>query len=259
MSRKKVVPLGVAAALFLFSLLSSPPSSNAIRPFLVTEDAIPVEPNKSLLEGGLKFEQFGSENRLYTLGVDLRYGLITNLDFEVEFPYLFADLPNDRENSLGDLHLKGKVRFLKGREANPLSIAGMLDVKFPSASRDKGFGTGEADVGLIGIASKEFFPLTVHLNVGYTFVGNPPGQDYHNVFSYSLGTELQTVVTGLKVVGEVSGTNDRNPENYRENLDVLGGVLLGVTPELNIDLSVLFGLVKASPDYGFNGGFSLRF
>jgi hypothetical protein len=234
-------------------------SAYAVRPFLATETAIPMEPNKSLLEGGLLYEQFSSHNRRYILSADLRYGLITNLDFEVIVPYFFADRPGGRESNVGDLHLRGKVRFLKGREANPLSIAGMIDVKFPSASRDKGFGTGEPDIGVFGIASKEFFPVTVHLNVGYTFVGNPPGQVLDNVFSYSLGAELQTMLTGLEIVGELSGRTDSQSSISPERLDILGGVVVGVTPEVSIDLSVFFGLIKDSPDYGLSGGFAYRF
>jgi len=259
MPRERIFLTRIGTLLFFIAFLINASPAFAIRPFLVTENAIPVETNQSQLEGGLKYEQFTAHNRLYTLDTELRYGLITNMDFEVEVPYLFADHSNDAGNGLGDLRLKGKVRFLKGREANPLSIAAMLDVKFPSASRDKGFGSGEADVGIVGIASKEFSPLTVHLNLGYYFVGNPPGQVLHNVVVYSLGSELQTLVTGLKVVGELSGRSDRNSTAYPEKLDLMGGVLLGVTPQLSLDLSLLTGLTKASPVWGLNGGFSLRF
>jgi hypothetical protein len=259
MSKKGTARVSIVFISLFCGLLFCPLPAQAIRPFLTTETAIPVEPNRSLLEGGLKFERFGRQNRLYTLDAELRYGLITNLDFEVEVPYLFADRGANDESGLGDLHLKGKVRLLKGREANPLSLAGMIDVKFPSASRDKQFGTGEADVGIIGIASKEFFPLTLHLNLGYIFVGNPTGQSLGNVVVYSLGAELQTILSGLKVVGELSGRSDRDDPNATERLDILGGVAVGVTPALDIDLSLFFGLIKESPDYGISGGFAYRF
>ncbi|HET6370055.1 MAG TPA: transporter [Nitrospiria bacterium] len=249
-----ILLIGIVAAPLFFT---SP--AHAIRPFLATETAIPIEPNKSLFEGGLLYEQYSSHNRRYTLSADLRYGLITNLDFEVIVPYLFSDFSGGRESNVGDVRLRAKVRFLKGREANPLSIAGMIDVKFPSASRDKGFGTGEPDIGIFGIASKEFFPVTVHLNVGYTFVGDPPGEVLDNVFSYSFGAELQTMLTGLDIVGELSGRTDSQSSTSPERLDLLGGVVLGVSPEVSVDFSVFFGLIKDSPDFGLNGGFAYRF
>lgn len=233
--------------------------AHAVRPFLATEPAVPVEHKKSIVEGGIRHERFGKDDRIFLLSASLRYGLITNLDFEVEVPYLFTEQPSGRESGLGDLHMKTKVRFLKGREANPLSLSALLDVKFPSASRDKGLGTGEADVGLVGIASKAFFPATVHLNLGYTFVGKPPGQDLRDAFRYALAVEIQTELTGLQWVGELSGQTDRHTAVSRGRLDVMAGAVVEVMRELFFDMSLLFGLTENSPDYGISVGSSYRF
>lgn len=258
-SSKKLLRKRVFSLLVGLVLLSIPFPADAIRPFLTTETAVPIEHGKSLLLGGFKYERFASNDREYTLQGELRYGLITNLDFEVEVPLLIGDFPDGHETGLGDLRLKTKVRFLKGREANPLSLAGMLDIKFPSASRDKGFGTGEPDIGLLGIASKEFFPVTVHLNLGYTLVGNPPGQDLRDELKYSLGMELETVLSGLIVVGELSGKTSRKASVSQRRLDLLGGAVVNLAATVSFDFSLILGLINTSPDFGFSSGLAYRF
>ena len=49
---------------------------------------------------------------------ELTYGIINNLDFEVELPYRFLRVEGaGDEDGLGDLKLKSKIRFIKGRRA----------------------------------------------------------------------------------------------------------------------------------------------
>ena len=59
----------------------------SLRPFLNTESAVPVERGKSRLELGARFERFKNDESGYALLAELTYGIINNLDFEVEFPY----------------------------------------------------------------------------------------------------------------------------------------------------------------------------
>lgn len=250
----------------LLAFLSTLPAY-ASRPYLSTESAVPIERGKSRLEVGFLNEHFDSDIDRYVLMGELTSGLINNLDFEVEVPYRFLRVTNEAdglqdEDGLGDLKLKSKIRFIKGRVANPLSLSGQLIVKFPTCDKDKELAqdcTGEPDVGLLAIASKEFFPVTVHLNVGYTFIGNPPDGTLDDVFNYSLAFDLQTAYEPVRVVSELAGEARRGPKADSDLLAILLGVIYGVDLNQFVDLAFSIGLTEETPDYTLTLGFTYHF
>ncbi len=246
--------------LSFLSFLSLPSVASAERPFLVTETAIPVERGIYRLETGVVFDRFSSNSHDTDLAIDIRYGLIQNLELDLVVPYLFREAGGERDNQFGDVLFRAKVRFIKGREANPLSIAGQLIIKLPTAGRDRFFGTsGEPDVGFIAIASKEFTPVTAHVNLGYIFIGNPPFGNEPNQIRYSLGLELQTNVEPLLLMAEMAGSADIGDQVRNGILDLLGGIEYRVNQIARFDGSVGFGLTNNSPDYLFNIGFTYLF
>ncbi len=263
-----LMPMLFRMTLVLFCLLICLPAPlYASRPFLATESAVPIERGTSRLEMGYEYARISkSENRQMVL-FELTHGLLNNLDFEVEVPVIFADQNNNSQAGLGDLRLKSKVRFLKGREANPLSLSGQLVIKFPTCDKSAikrltPSCTGETDVGLVGIASKTFTPVTVHLNLGYTFVGNPPPPDgpLDDVFSYDLAFEYDTTLHGLTLMAELMGEINRNiPYSGQDPLAFLYGAAYEVVPNLNVDGAFSAGLTEGSPDYTFTVGMSYYF
>jgi hypothetical protein len=260
-------------SLLLFCLLSCFPAPlYASRPFLATEKAAPIERGTSRLEMGYEYARISGTDTRQTVLFELTHGLLNNLDFEVEVPVIFADTNNNSDAGLGDLRLKSKVRFLKGREANPLSLSGQLAIKFPTCDKDKGAisglipggltpgCTGETDVGLLGIASKTFSPITVHLNLGYTFVGNPPARTLDDVFSYNLAFEYDTALHGLTLLAELMGEVNRNiPFSGQDPLAFLYGATYEVIPNLSVDGAFSAGFTEGSPDYTFTVGLAYYF
>jgi hypothetical protein len=166
---------------------------------------------------------------------------------------------------VGDVTLRPKILFVKGREANPLFLAGEVVVKFPSCDESGAARsvspacTGEADLGFMGIATKEFLPLTVHFNFGYTFVGNAPGQAYDNVISYALAFEYETILPAITVVSELAGETNRDPTVAEDPLTVLLGVVYRVNRRVSLDSSLVTGLTSPSPDYAALLGASYTF
>ena len=243
----------------LFSLTLNP-SLYASRPYRTTDSAVPVDHGKTRLELGLQNDNFdGDRDHIVVLG-ELTYGVINNLDFEVEFPYRFLRVDGGKdEDGLGDVRLKSRVRIIKGREANPLSIAGQVVVKIPSCDEDKRLSpecTGEPDVGLIAIASKEFFPITVDVNLGWVFVGNPPGSTLDDILQYSLAFDIQTVHDALRFVSELSGNSNRKPDAGNHVLSILGGLIYSISVNLLVDVALSVGLTEETSDYGLTFGFS---
>lgn len=268
MMKSRITPvnsLGIKASLLvivnLFFLLPSiTNSASAERPFLLTERAIPLERGNYRLETGLVFNRFSSNTRDANLSIDLRYGLIQNLELDLLVPYLFREEEGEHENQIGDILLRAKVRFIKGREANPLSISGQLFIKLPSAGRDRFFGTtGEPDLGVVAIASKEFTPVTAHINFGYIFVGNPPLGDEPDQIRYALGLELQPIDESLALIGEIAGSTEIGNSASKGILNLLGGINYKIDRTAGIDSSVGFGLTEDSPDYLIHLGFTYLF
>lgn len=244
----------------LISYLLRPGLVSAERPFSVTERAIPVERGSFRLEAGLSLDRISPNAKGTTLSADLRYGLISNLELDAKLPYLFLERGNEHENRAGDILLRTKIRFLKGREANPLSIAGAMLIKLPSAGHHEFFDTtGEADVGLLAIASKEFASVTAHINFGYIFIGNPPFKSRPDQLRYALGLEFKTDAEPTRMIGEVSGSTDVGSNASNGLLSALVGISYEADQDVVIDTSVGAGLTHGAPDYTWNLGFTYAF
>jgi hypothetical protein len=155
------------------------------------------------------------------------------------------------ESGLGDAVLQGEYYLLSGTETRPWVI-GLLRVKLPTGSEDKGLGTGatdvEAGVGLI----QRYGPLHWLADIGYTWVGS------------SSGFELQDVVRAGAGVSAPFGPNERhNAYLYLENrthlvkgsddrrsLSVGVGSSLDRAERVRVSGSVFVGLSDTAEDWG---------
>lgn len=230
------------------------------RPFFVTERAVPTKKGIYRFDGGLSFNRVSDSEKNNALIGSIRYGLIHNLEFALEIPYLFVETGGSRLNQQGDTVLDTKVRFIKGRAANPLSIAGQMSIKFPTAGREARLGTtGVVDVGFRAIASKEFTPLTTHINLGYFFIGNPAGGDESNQLRYALGLEFEILKTPLRFIGELFGQSNVDNGLSDDHMAIMGGFSFQAKRKLFIDFSAGFGLAEDAPDYTLSTGASYYF
>jgi hypothetical protein len=121
-------------------------------------------------------------------------------------------------------------------------------VKFPTASRGDGLGTGEFDFGLESELWWSVGDLTPFLAVGYRFFGSPPGTTLDDVFLGSVGgvyRVLETVNAGLLLDyrGAPSGSSG-------ERLEVVPFASGKVDAHWSIDGYASAGLARGSPDAG---------
>ena len=232
----------------------------AERPFLATERAVPTERGVYRIEGGLRFDRVSAEKKRTQAGVNVRYGLIQNLEFDLEIPFLFVDDGGNRKNRPGDIRLKTKIRFLKGRAANPLSVAGQMIIKFPTAGENSALETsGVVDVGFLAIASKEFTPVTAHANFGYFFIGNPAGEDRSDQIRLSLGLEVAMENAPFKVIGEVVSRADVGSAPSDDQLIAMGGFSFQTEERIIFDTTAGFSLNDNPPDYILHAGVTYYF
>ncbi|HLG21562.1 MAG TPA: hypothetical protein VI382_02010, partial [Candidatus Manganitrophaceae bacterium] len=121
--------------------------------------------------------------------------------------------------------------------------------------RDQILGTtGEADVGFLAIASKEFDRVMAHINFGYIFIGNPPLEDRADQLRYSLGLEFKTEEELVRLIGEISGGVEVGEAASNGSLNLLGAVSYMADRNVTLDASLGFGLTQDSPDYLFSLG-----
>jgi len=198
-------------------------------PFWVTDTAIPVGP------GVYKLEE--SFTDVTSLATSIEYEAIPNMSLKLTLPYFTGS-----HSGFGDLEVKSKIRFVKGREADPLSVAGQIVIKIPTAGDDPALKTsGEPDVGFVAIASKPFNRVITHGNLGYIFIGGP-GRDQ---LKYSLGFDVKTQWKMLNFIGELYG---QRTSGYGSIGGILGGATYRLSPDLVLSGLLGLGLTHSSPD-----------
>src|SRR5437899_5793691 len=97
------------------------------------------------------------------------------------------------ESGLGDVLLKASVVVVEERDLIP-EITPYLKIKFPTADKDRGLGTGEFDETLGVDMSKNLVgDLYGYLTLGYTFIGDPRCSELGDSFRCSVGVAFGIV------------------------------------------------------------------
>lgn len=157
---------------------------------------------------------------------------------------------------LGDIVLKGRYYLTEDRGDIP-AISPFLRLKFPTADEDKGLGTGEFDFGFGVELDKKFGRVGLFADFGYTIIGDPPGVDLRNRFSYGGGVsyDFTNELTGsVALAGSTALVRGRPGP-----LDLFLQLTHRVTKAASVFGGVSVGLTNGSPDFGVTIGTSYRF
>ncbi|OGV63481.1 MAG: hypothetical protein A2283_05260 [Lentisphaerae bacterium RIFOXYA12_FULL_48_11] len=178
---------------------------------LTVNDTASLDWQQWQVEIGIGYRQdLGSEH--FDFPFALTYGLVPGLEIGAGFGGQIderAETENKtiREIGLGDLMLGTKLELVSEHGWLPAQALSPL-VKIPTADAEKGLGSGEIDYDLTWIASKVIGKkANAHINVGYTWVGDPPSEDLRDIFHYGLAVDYQLVET-LQLEGEVFAQKD---------------------------------------------------
>ena len=164
---------------------------------------------------------------------------------------------NRTEDGLGDILLRGEYVLLEEGAVLP-EVAPFLKVKFPTADRDKGLGTGEFDETVGTSLSKTFFERLVgYIDLGYTFIGSPPGADFRNSFGWSLGAAY-TILVSLTVVAFLDGATAISP-GQDDPLAARVGAEFRLTKALKLTGAVARGFTDGAADWDVAAGLALGF
>jgi hypothetical protein len=159
---------------------------------------------------------------------------------------------------LGDVVARGRYYAIDERGWVP-TIAIRAHVKMPTASDERGLGTGRPDEGVgIEITRTIGRGLLAMVDGGYTVIGDRTDSEYNNNWWYDvgLGQDLVNGAVNLSVFLEEYSALVAGTENARE---FLAAVSLKSASGWRVQISGSVGLSDGAPERGFTVGASRRF
>ncbi len=187
-------------------LLSLQPMAHAGCPFNV-DDPGTDEPQHVVLNlAAVTSQVSGSESDLFP-SANFGYGL--NNNFEVDLGSAIDSVRNSgspRIFGYGDTTLYAKWRFLEETSKRPqVALTGL--VKFPTASRQRGLGSGYYDYIPALCLAKSFGRYFACANAGYNILGDPGAisNTYYGLCVTYQATEL------LTIGGQLYGSGSASP------------------------------------------------
>jgi hypothetical protein len=182
----------------------------------------------------------------------LRFAASSRLLLELQLETVESNTDENgvQETGVGDTGLGFQVVALKETKRHP-ALAFAYFVNLPSASREKGLGTGRFDHKVTVLLSKNFGEAEIDINLAYFNVGRgdsdrrASGGQGAVSFSYEFENNFG-------IDGELSGQN--LDDDQPRGIFALGALTYRVNKRLRLDGGVRFGLNPAAPRFGVFAG-----
>jgi hypothetical protein len=205
---------------------------------------------------------WGTGNVTLVNGVPVRAERLSNLTTTTRTTAtITTSAVTTRTCGMGDIVVRGRFYIVDERGWLP-TIAVRGHVKAPTASVERGLGTGEPDEGAGLEVSRTFASRTTAMvDGGYTIIGAPAGVVYYDNWWYDAGI-AQDVGSGprpmvnFSVLFEAYRAIAPGMEDAR---DVLATVSLRGATGWRLQVTGEFGLSNGAPDHSFMLGASRRF
>lgn len=242
---------GLAVAVALGGMV--PDLGLAGRP-LITEDAGTVEKRAVELEIAFDHGRENNREKYYIPSLQIAYGLTERLEMAAGFAYIFLNREESGNvDGVGDLYAYLKYR-LWGEGINHPAFALRPFLNVPTASEEKGLGSGKADYGLTAAFSKSFEGFSLHLDGTYLVLGKKEVTDR---FSLGLAGEF-AIAKGFNLVSEIRYRNNFNSSSKDDPAAFMAGFQADIAGAV-FDAGVILGLNSAAPDYLLTVGVTLKF
>jgi hypothetical protein len=165
----------------------------------------------------------------------------------VEGPSGPLETTSGKSDGLGDILARGSYTFWTDKPWAPAVALGGC-VKFPTASRHQGLGTGEFDYGVESELWWAYGKVTPFGVVGYRFLGSPPDSHLRDVFLGSIGGLYQ--FTDVLSAGILLDYRQAASSESGQRVELVPFASWQATPRWSADLYVSAGLASGSPDAG---------
>ncbi len=195
------------------------------------EDAYAIAKGEIGVESGVRFNDRREGRTRVTFQPQIIYGAFANAQIEIQGDLFTEPKTVVGANKSGDLHLGLLYNFNTETIALP-AFALRVETDFPTGVNSKG-----VDTQLTGIVTRSFGRLRAHLNVGYTVLGSPQGQERPGTYravaavSYPLGYPTSFVDTLIASVY----TRESDLRGQRNNTGVEIGLRHQLTSRIVID------------------------
>ncbi len=187
------------------------------------------------------------------------YGFTDKLELSVEIPYLFHNpKTEDSEDGIGDINVVAKYLLIQEGDKNP-AFAVKGAVKMDNGDFDKGLGSGDKDYSLFAVASKTIGQVTIHGQLGYTWVGDEEDSNLGDITLYGIAFDY-AVTEPLHILAEING--NRHPDRTTEEdnpRSALAGLTYKVSDNLTLDAGYRWGLSDSVPDWSTTLGVSITY
>ena len=156
------------------------------RPIAI-EDAYVVPQGEIGVEGGILFNDRKQGTSQFTFQPQLIIGAFRNTQLEISSDLLTDPQTVVGPDKSGNLTL-GMLYNFNTETLNVPAFAAKMQLGFPTGVNGKG-----VDTALTGVMTQSFGRCRTHLNLGYTFLGSPQGQERSGAYrvvaavSYPLG------------------------------------------------------------------------
>lgn len=231
---------------------------HAARP-LVTEDAVVAGKGITQFEAGLDYTKIKDGGEGTTILLSPIYGVAEETEFSLKVPYILGRPESPpKVEGWGDTSFVMKHLIAEENKNTPAFLLRMT-IKLPTGDKDKDLGTGDTNVGFLGAVTKNIGSSTIHLNLGYTFVGDQKVEyNKKNELNYGIAGEYG-IGKKTRVVGEIYGLY--YPDYKAEEIE--RRALIGLTYRLDdtftVDIAAKRGLEDTSDENGLIAGMTITF
>jgi hypothetical protein len=153
------------------------------------------------------------------------------------------------ESGLGDVVVAATRNILNESNAVSLDLTGKI--KFGTANRNEGLGTGENDYSLQADVYKVINDFTPFATLGYRILGSPPGLSLNNVWFASGGVTYR--ITAPTAVGAVLDLQERSSDTVENVSELTAFITHELDRHWKLQGYVLTGFTTSSPDFGIGG------
>jgi hypothetical protein len=161
------------------------------------------------------------------------------------------------KSGIGDMYINGSY-YLLAENKDPLDISLNGYLKFPTASSNKGLGTGELDAGPgISFGKRISSEWRAFTDLYYIFIGSPSGFDLRDQTTFDLGASYDFAP---ELTGSIAYEESRSIIKGKENPEDLAfGIKYKLNDTTRIFGGIAFGLSDTAPELSMSIGGGIKF
>lgn len=200
-----------------------------------------------------------ARTRFWRINGILSVGLTDALDVIATLPHERLSVRTGATNTTvagyADMEIAAKWRFY---DAGSLSFALRPGLGLPTGNEGKGLGAGHVMPSLFAVTSYADAPWAFHLHVGHTHHPHSGPEGRSHIYHASVAAEYN-VSKGLRLVSDVSIERNAERSGHPGVGSMVIGLVVSLTPDLDLDLGYRKGLTEPAPDQAWLTGLAVRF